>query len=66
MKNYCLNLEFFLKHDVSSDIDGFDLYSELKVLKEILQIEQNTPIEILNYIKRLDFFQMYALRIEYY
>jgi hypothetical protein len=28
----------------------------LKVLKEILQIEESAPIDILNYIKRLDSF----------
>jgi len=31
-------------------------FSELKIFKEILQIEENTPIDTLNYIKRLDFF----------
>jgi hypothetical protein len=33
LQNKCLNLEDFLKHD----IDGLDLFSEPKVLKEILQ-----------------------------
>ena len=33
-----------------------DLFSELKVLKEILQIKDYTPIDIINYIKRLDSF----------
>jgi len=31
-------------------------FLELKIFKEILQIEENTPIDTLNYIKRLDFF----------
>ena len=31
-----INLEYFLKHDVYHDIDGLDLLSKLKVLKEIL------------------------------
>jgi hypothetical protein len=52
LQNKCLNLEGFLKHD----LDGLDLFSELKVLKEILQIEESAPIDILNYIKRLDSF----------
>jgi hypothetical protein len=52
LQNKCLNLEGFLKYD----LDGLDLFSELKVLKEILQIEKSAPIDILNYIKRLDFF----------
>ena len=56
LQKYCLKLESFLKHDVYYDIDGLDLFSELKVLKEILQIKDYTPIDILNYIKRLDSF----------
>ena len=39
LQKYCLKLESFLKHDVYYDIDGLDLFSELKVLKEILQIK---------------------------
>ena len=42
------NLEFFLKHDIYHDIDGLDLLSKLKVLKEILQIKEYTSIVILN------------------
>ena len=56
IQKYCLKLEDFLKHDVYYDIDGLDLFSELNVLKEILQIKDYTPIDILNYIKRLDSF----------
>ena len=56
LQKYCLKLEDFLKHDVYYDIDGLDLSSELNVLKEILQIKDYTPIDILNYIKRLDSF----------
>ena len=56
LQKYCLKLEFFLKHDVYYDIDGLDLFSKLKVLKEILQIKEYTPINILNYIKMLDSF----------
>ena len=33
LQKYCLKLESFLKHDVYYDIDGLDLFSELKVLK---------------------------------
>ena len=36
LQKYCLKLEEFLKHDVYYDIDSLDLFSELKVLKEIL------------------------------
>ena len=56
MKKYCLNLESFLKHDVYYDINGLNLYSELIVLKEVVQIDENTPINVLNYLKRLDSF----------
>jgi hypothetical protein len=52
LQNKYLNLEDFLKHD----LEGLDLFLELKVLKEILQIKENVPIDILNYIKRLDSF----------
>ena len=33
LQKYCLKLESFLKHYVYYDIDGLDLFSELKVLK---------------------------------
>ena len=56
LQKYCLKLESFLKHDVYYDIDSLDWFSKLKVLKEILQIKDYTPIDILNYIKRLDSF----------
>ena len=47
LQKYCLKLEEFLKHDVYYDIDSLDLFSELNVLKEILQIKYYTPIDIL-------------------
>ena len=56
LKKYCLNLESFLKHDVYYDIDDLDLLSELIVLKEVMQIDENTPFNVLNYLKRLDSF----------
>ena len=56
LQKYCLNLESFLKHDVYYDIDDLDLFSKLKVLREILQIKEYTPIDILNYMKKLDSF----------
>jgi hypothetical protein len=52
LQNKYFNLDGFLKHD----FDGLDLFSKLKILKEIIQIEESTPIDILNYIKRLDYF----------
>nr|KYP40411.1 hypothetical protein KK1_038260 [Cajanus cajan] len=52
LKKYCINLEKILSFENHSDIDGFDLFSELKLLKEILTNEINIPLKILNYIKR--------------
>ena len=56
LKKNCLNLECFLTHETYSDIDGLDLFLELKVLKEVLQINENSPINVLNYIKMLESF----------
>ncbi|KAK4724573.1 hypothetical protein R3W88_027352 [Solanum pinnatisectum] len=56
LKKYCLNLECSLKHNTHSDIDSLDLFSELKMLREIIKVEDNTLIEILSQIKRLDSF----------
>jgi hypothetical protein len=52
LQDKCLYLEYFQQHD----FDGLDLFSELRVLKEIIQIEESVLIDILNYIKRLDSF----------
>ena len=56
LKQNCLNLKCFLTHETYSDIDGLDLFLELKVLKEVLQINENSPINVLNYIKMLESF----------
>lgn len=56
LKKCCINLESHLKFNDYSDIDGFDLFSELKILKEVLTKEINSPIDILNYVKVLDCF----------
>ena len=34
LQKYCLKFEYFLKYDVYYDINGLDLFSELKVLKK--------------------------------
>nr|KYP58246.1 Uridine 5'-monophosphate synthase [Cajanus cajan] len=52
LKKYCINLEKILSFENNFDIDGLDLFLELKLLKEILTNEINTPLKILNYIKR--------------
>ena len=59
LKKYCINLQKILSFEDHSDIDGLDLFSELKLLKEVLTNEINTPLKILNYIKRLSFFSKY-------
>ena len=56
LKKNCLNPECFLTHETYSNIDSLDLFSKLKVLKEVLQINENSPINLLNYIKRLEYF----------
>ena len=56
LKKICLNLECFFTHETYLDIDGLDLFSKLKVLKEVLQINENSPINVLNYIKMLESF----------
>ena len=55
-KNIVLISKIFLKHDVYYDIDGLDLSSKLIVLKEVMQIDESTLINVLNYLKRLDSF----------
>jgi len=56
LKKYCINLEKFLRFNKYSDIDGLDLFSDLKMLREVLREEISTPIEVLSYIKTLDYF----------
>ena len=55
LKKSSLNLEDVLKCKGLSDIDGLDLFSELKVLREILK-EKSSPMETLHYIKNVDSF----------
>ena len=55
-KKIVLILNVLSNIDVYYDINGLDLYSELIVLKEVVQIDENTPINVLNYLKRLDSF----------
>ncbi|KAH7671986.1 HAT C-terminal dimerization domain-containing protein [Dioscorea alata] len=56
LKVCCLNLEGFLKQDTSFDIDGLDLFSELKVLKEVFQKETQSPLYVLNFIQKSNSF----------
>ena len=56
LEEKCLNLEKYLKHDNSLDIDKFDLISELNILRKIIGLENDKPIDILNYIKIINSF----------
>jgi len=48
-----LNLEKSSKYDNLLDIDGFDLFSELNILREIIGLKNDKLIDLLNYIKRI-------------
>ena len=56
LKKYCINLEKILSFEDHSNIDGLDLFSKLKLLKKVLTNEINTPLKILNNIKKLGSF----------
>ena len=58
LQEKCLCLESALTYKNSINIDGLDLFSELKVLREVIQTEENknTLLNILNYIKKLESF----------
>jgi len=51
-----LDLEKSLEKDNLLDIDGFCLFSELNILREIIGLENDKLIEILNYTKELPLF----------
>ena len=54
LKKYYINLEGFLKLYYFFDLDGIDLFSNLKVLQEILPKEKKTTTNILNFMKELN------------
>ena len=45
-----------MKHDNLLDLDSLDLFLELNILKEIIRLENDKSIDILNYIKRINYF----------
>ena len=55
LKEKCLNLEKYLKHDNLLDLDDLDLFLELNILKTNLGLGKDKPIRILNYIKGINF-----------
>ena len=54
LKKYYVNLKGFLKPDNFFDLDGINLFSDIKVLQEILSKERKTATNILNFIKELN------------
>jgi len=48
--------EKYLKHDNLLYLDDLDLFSKLNILKEIIGLKNNKPIDILNYIKGIKSF----------
>ncbi|XP_020258942.1 zinc finger MYM-type protein 1-like [Asparagus officinalis] len=51
LKACCDNLEIVLKYKTFSDLDGKDLFGELKILRNILPKETKMAIDILNFLK---------------
>lgn len=56
LKSCCNSLETSLKKDEQSDIDGNELYVELKLLLHLLPKEKMTAIDILKFLKHVDCF----------
>src|ERR1044072_2696745 len=56
LKKCCINFGKFLRFNEYTNIDGLDLFSELKVLREVLREEISRLIEVSSYIKTLDSF----------
>ena len=56
LKSCCKSLETSLKKDEQLDIDGNDLYTELKLLLHLFPKKKMTALDILNFLKRVDCF----------
>ena len=54
LKPCCDKLENFLRHNMDSDIDGDELFSELKIVRKCLPKETKRAIEVLDYLKMMD------------
>ena len=54
MKASCLNLEASLRNGTHSDIVGDDLFMELKILRESIPEEVRKPIEVLDFLKKIE------------
>jgi len=51
LKEKFLNLEKSLKYDHLLDSDGFGLFSQINILREIIGLKNDKLIDIFNYIK---------------
>ncbi|KAJ9542609.1 hypothetical protein OSB04_029115 [Centaurea solstitialis] len=56
LKSSCINFEIALKNQDQSDVDGNDLYMELKLLQDFLPNQKMGPADILEYLKRINCF----------
>ncbi|XP_021980504.1 zinc finger MYM-type protein 1-like [Helianthus annuus] len=56
LKEKCIYLEKFWNYDNHIDIDGLDLFDELKMLRDIIHVESDTLTNILTYIKNFNSF----------
>ncbi|XP_022893928.1 zinc finger MYM-type protein 1-like [Olea europaea var. sylvestris] len=54
LKCSCIKLENYLKHNTISDIDGIELFFELKVLREAISANIFGAIDVLDYIKKMN------------
>ena len=54
LKSCCDKLEKFLRHNMDFDIDGDELFSELKIVRKCLSKETKRAIEVLDYLKMMD------------
>ena len=66
LKNSCVQIENALKNDELSDIDGNDLYMELKLLRDFLPADIVGATNVLKYLKDLIVSPMGLLLIEFY
>ncbi|XP_052624860.1 uncharacterized protein LOC111905161 [Lactuca sativa] len=56
LKSYCHRLEKALKFEERSDIDADELYTELKLFETLETNEFSNPIDVLKFLKELDYF----------
>ncbi|XP_058733893.1 uncharacterized protein LOC131605566 [Vicia villosa] len=56
LESYCRRFEEALKHNEQCDIDGKELCVELRLLRDMLPAGNIGPIDILRFLKDMDFF----------